>query len=1098
MTGFLVLRVRAHRLLLTAALLAVLLTASVLATLAAFSASVGDAALRTTLSGRAAASAALVVETDVPREEAARTVARRAREAFGGLPVTVRALERSTAYALPGTPQAGQPDLTFLAALDRSRIRLVAGTLPGPLPADRTAPVPVALPEAAADRLRLKPGARVELTDRLTGKPLTVRVTGVYRAADTADPYWQADTLGGHGVRTVVFTTYGPLLADASVLASGRTAGDGTTWVATADYRTLTTDGIDHLSTANARAAGELRKALGESATVRTELPGLLDRTARALLVARSTLAIVSVQLMLLAGYALLLVARLLDSERAGETELLRARGGSRGRIAGLAALEALLLAVPAAVGAALLSGPLARLLARWSSLDRIGLRLDTAPGGRVWLVAGAVAAVCAMAVVAPALAATAGTPVRLRRIRAATSAAPVRAGADVGLLLIAGIAYWQLGRQTDASGGGALTRDRAGELGVDPLLVAAPALALLAGTVLTLRLLPVAARLAERRSASGRGLPAALAGWQFSRRPLRGAGPVLLLVVAVTTGMLAIGHGASWDRSQDDQADFRTGAAVRVLDTRPGSPGQTGLYAALPGARDAAPAHRTTLDLSGGRTGTVLALDTAHAHDGMLMRGDLADEPPARLLRALAPAGKDTDRAIRLPEDTRRVALDVRITDVTGSGTRPSGLAPQLTLVVEDGYGISYRLGAGNVPVDGRVHRVAVDLDVTATGGRAAPAGPLRLTGLQLDGMSPDGPPRLHRLTVERLLSTGPDGSARTVPAPAGLRWLGSATVSENGTAVDRKDLRPLPQPRLLTVEYDTGVGDGFSFTPPMFTVRVDTVGAPAATSVSGVATRDFLRAAGAKTGDGIDVTLAGERLRVRIVRSVEALPTTATDQDGTAVDGGALLLDLRAVDAALAERASVPLTPNEWWVDAAPGKAARVAAALRARSDLEPDQVLVRDETAAELLRDPLGAGPRSALTAVAVAAAALAAGGFAVSAAGARRERYAEFAVLRALGAPRLDLARLVATEQSLLVGAGLLAGLGLGTVLTRAVVPLIVLASDAARPVPPVLVELPVSRVALLLAGVAAPLLLITAVSALRRAEPAVALRHQGED
>ncbi|MCT9145734.1 hypothetical protein, partial [Streptomyces violarus] len=84
------------------------------------------------------------------------------------------------------------------------------------------------------------------------------------------------------------------------------------------------------------------------------------------------------------------------------------------------------------------------------------------------------------------------------------------------------------------------------------------------------------------------------------------------------------------------------------------------------------------------------------------------------------------------------------------------------------------------------------------------------------------------------------------------------------------------------------------------------------------------------------------------------------------------------------------------------------------------------------------------------------------------------------------------------QSLLIGVGLLAGLGLGAVLTRAVVPLIVLTSDATRPVPPVLVELPPFRVALLLAGVAAPLLLITAASALRRAEPAVALRHQGED
>ncbi|MET9680760.1 FtsX-like permease family protein [Streptomyces coeruleorubidus] len=1110
MTGLLLLRLRAHRLLLTAALLAVLLTTSVLAALAAFSGSVGDAALRGTVSGRAAASASLVVEADVPRErreEARRAVERGARNAFGGLPVTVRTLERSGPYALPRSLQdaddrAGEPDLTHLAALDRSRITLVSGTLPGPAPATGAAAVPVALPEAAADRLKLPPGARLTLTDRLGGETLRVRVTGVYRAADSSDPYWQADALGGQGVRTVAFTTYGPLLAHTSVLASGRTSEDGTGWVATADYRTFTTDGIGALRAAAVRASGALREepALGGDAEVRTGLPEVLDRTGRALLVSRSTLMVVSVQLVLLAGYALLLVARLLDTERAGETELLRARGGSRGRIAGLAALEALLLAVPAAVCAALLSGPLAGLLARWSSLDGIGLRLDAVPAGGVWLVAGGVAAACAVAVVAPALA-TAGAPVRLRRVRAAATAAPVRAGADTGLLLIAGVAYWQLDRQTEATGGGVLSRDRTGELGIDPLLVGAPALALLAGTVLTLRLLPFAARLAERRSASGRGLPAALAGWQFSRRPLRGAGPVLLLVIAVTTGMLAIGHGASWDRSQDDQADFRTGASVRVLDPRPGSPGQTGLYAALPGARDAAPAHRAALGLSGDRDATVLALDTSRAGDGMLMRGDLADEPPAKLLRELAPPARDGHRVVRLPGDTRRLALDARITDVrTRTGRSPSGRAPLLTVVVEDRYGITYRLGAGNVPVDGLVHRVTLDLDRTATGRRAAPAGPLRLTGLQLDDTSPADRAEQHRFTVERLLATGRDGAARTVPVSSGTRWQGGRTVTENGAVVARTAAKPAVSGTApLSVSYGTGAGADESFSAaPVYTVRVDTAGAEAPRSLSAVATRDFLRAAGAGPGDTIDVPLSGEQLRVRIARSVEELPTTATGLDGETMAGGALLLDLRAVDAVLARRGSAPLTPTEWWVSAAPGKTAEVAAALRARPDLAPQQVLVRDETAAELLRDPLGAGPRAALTAVAVAAAALAAGGFAVSAAGARRERSAEFAVLRALGAPRRDLARLVATEQSLLIGAGLLAGLGLGTVLTRAVVPLIMLTSDAARPVPPVLVELPASRVALLLAGVAAPLLLITAASALRRAEPVAALRHQGED
>ncbi|HEY9369620.1 ABC transporter permease, partial [Streptomyces sp.] len=116
--------------------------------------------------------------------------------------------------------------------------------------------------------------------------------------------------------------------------------------------------------------------------------------------------------------------------------------------------------------------------------------------------------------------------------------------------------------------------------------------------------------------------------------------------------------------------------------------------------------------------------------------------------------------------------------------------------------------------------------------------------------------------------------------------------------------------------------------------------------------------------------------------------------------------------------------------------------------------------------------------------------------VSAAGSLRERAGEFGLLRALGAPRRQLARLIAAEQGLLIAIGLLVGVALGAVLTRAVVPLVVLTSQAARPVPPVLVELPLPHVAVLLAAVAAVPLLIVASIALRREDPATTLRTQG--
>ncbi|WP_354596969.1 FtsX-like permease family protein [Streptomyces sp. JL1001] len=1108
MTGFVLLRVRAHRLLLSAAVLAVLLTTSVLAALTAFSGSVGDAALRHTLTHRSAASAALVVSASVDHEqraEADEAVRTASRDAFDGLPVTVGKLESSGSYALPRSLQdpaarRGEPDLTHFSALAPDRTRITEGKAPAA--SDGTGPVQVALPVVAAEALKLKPGARLTVTDRLhDDKKQRVLVTGVYEAADRSDPYWQLDPLGGRGVRKLAFTTYGPLLTDPSVLASGTLGGGQTSWLASADFATLTTGSMEGLRDASAGAPKALTAApvFTSGVTARMSLPTVLDQLDRALLVSRSTLMIVAVQLVLLAAYALLLVARLLNSERDGERELLRARGGSRGRITSFAAIEALLLAVPAAVVAPLLAGPLTGLLAERSALSRIGLEVGAASTGTVWLVSAAVALACALAVVAPSL--TAGTGGR--RTRAASLPGPVRAGADLGLLLIAAVAYWQLDRQ---AGGGALTGDRAGNLGIDPLLVTAPALALLAGTVLTLRLLPPAARLAERRAAKGRGLPAALAGWQFSRRPLRGAGPVLLLVLSVAMGMLAIGQSASWDRSQSDQADFGSGASVRLVGGHGSGPAAAGIYSGLDGVRQAAPAHRTTVEASGGRTAEVLALDTAHADEEMLMRSDLAGGSPRRVFDAIAP--KPAPRpGLVLPEDSTRVKLDLRITTVSPKPSRsavdPDGNPPVVTVLLEDRYGLPYRFLAGPVPVDGRP--VPVSFAVSAAGG-------LAVTGIEVDDTPPFRQAQKRRVVVSdvrAVTGSGGDhasgagsseGRERPVPVSGAARWDASMALAEHG------DSRPGETPvrngtsGLPDFTYDTGVETEDDWKQTTSTLRI-TAARPEAAPLKAVATDDYLEKANAKLGDEIDLTLAGNTVRVTLAESVRRLPTTGTAELSGAADpaqyGGALLLDLKAVTEVLARRTTATIEATEWWLSAAPGDAPKVAAALRALPDTDPAQVLVRAEAAQQLVDDPLGAGPQSALPAVAVVAAALAAVGFAVSASGSRRERSAELGVLRALGAPRRQLARMIAAEQGVLIALALLIGLGIGTVLTRAVVPLIVLTGQADRPVPSVLVELPAGQVAALLAGVAALPLVIVATMALRRGDPAVTLRHQGD-
>ncbi|MEV5613587.1 ABC transporter permease [Streptomyces sp. NPDC052225] len=1096
MWGFVLLRVRAHRLLLTAAVLAVLLTTSVLAMLSAFSGAIGDAALRHSLRTRDAATTALLVRADVPaadRKKAVAALDKGARRIFDGLPVHRESFTRSGAYGLPHTGTADKPDLTKFAAIDPSEVKVTSGRLPR---ARTGSVVEGALPQVAARALKLKPGDRLTLTDRLGGPEVRVELTGVYRPARPQDPYWTLDELGGRGVQKQGFTTYGPLLADPSVVEGGRVSDGQSAWLATADFATMTTDRIDALRDAARTGTRKLLhdKELTGTTAVSTSLPAVLDRSERALLVSRSTLLIVALQLVLLAGYALLLVARLLSVERAGETWTLRSRGGSRGRIAALAASEALLLALPAAVCAPLLAGPLTQLVASQGALSRIGLRLDVGPGtASVWLVAVGVAVGCALAVTVPALTVQGPQGGRARALPA-----PVRAGADVGLLVIAAVAYWQLDRQTAGSGGsGAITADRGGTLGIDPLLVVAPALALLAGTVLTLRLLPPVAKLAERRAASGRGLPVALAGWQFSRRPMRGAGPVLLLVLAVAMGVLAIGQGASWDRSQEDQADFRSGADVRVLATEPGRD-QVARYASVPGVRDAAPAYRMSVPLDSGRSGTVLALDTAHVKNGLMLRDDLATASPREVVAAVAPkTGRDP--GVRLPAKADRLRLTLRSKDLKAKGGTVPDLATTVSATIQDRYGLTYRVQVGELPLDGRTHRLDLALGDTA--------GPLTLAGLDFETGQQLGEGAQQRIEVTSVGASQPAGPVRKLSID-GLKWRASILSAADtdprtpgAPSAPKLDRDALTAGR-LKLEYGTGYTlpsewRGYG-TLPTVTIRLEPV-RPEVKSIAAVATDRYLKSSGTRVGESADVNLNGATVQVRIVKSVRALPTTGAEAGtgDTARDGGALLVDLRQLNRALTGPTTDPVAPNEWWLTTAPGAAEKAAAALRGRPDIDPSQVVVRAEIGEQLRDDPLGAGPQSALAAVALAAALLAAVGFAVNTAGSLRERGAEFAILAALGASRRRLARLVAAEQGVLVALALLVGTALGTFLTRAVVPLIVLTGEATRPVPDVVVQLPWQHVALLLLGVAATPVLITAGLALRRPpRAATALRAQG--
>ncbi|MFI9181871.1 FtsX-like permease family protein [Streptomyces goshikiensis] len=1087
MIGFVVRRLRGRWPLAAAVLLTALITTTVLTALLAFTRTVGEAGLRQALQGPGRARSAVVVTGDRPQSARAkddRAVRTFAADLFGDRRVGIESLARSRSYGLPGEHAPGKDaDLTVLAALDPGRVRLVAGRLPKPA-AGADGRIQLAVPQTTLARLGLTAGAlpaEVRLDDRFGGPPLTVLVTGVYRAAEPDAPYWRLDPLGGREMRVGAFTTYGPLLVDDSVFTSGGLPQNGRSSLLTPD--------LDGLRPAEAAAMREratgLQAGLQTSSALQsqTELPEFLAALESGQVVARSSLLVGALQLAVLASAALLLVAHLLTERQEFERVLLTARGASRRRLGALTATESVLLALPAAVLAPLFTPPLLGLLGRVGPLARVPLG-DTSGTWLLWPVAAGCALVCVLLTTLPSVlrGATAGA-LRLAGRRQALVGSAARSGADLALVALAFLAYRQLDRY---SGEGGVPAGGAGRLGVDPVLVAAPTLALCAGTLLVLRLLPFAARLGGRIAARGRGLGPALAGWQLARRPGRATGPVLLLVLAVSSGVLALGQHTAWSGSQRDQADFATAGGLRISESELAPLGRGGRYAALPGGERVLPVIRSRQDLPDGKAGQLLALDAAAVAERVPLREDLRDGRPMKELfspLAADTAGSPGSAGIPLPGAPRRIDLDVTV-QRTGDGS-----GPRLGLLLRDRFGLTYQMPMVRLPDSGDATAAFnVGALVDAPVGSAAP--PLSIAGVLVSHNTSSG--NAGQLAV-RGISVARDGSGPAVPlrvtAPA---WTLSAPARSGSGASPNGILLPDDQdrqdasggaPPLLRLGYNGGAGSE---------VAVTTGGAGAA-DVPGIATHAYLDAVDAKVGDVVPVTLAGTSVPVRITAAVGSLPT---------VGDTAVAVDAATAGRLLAARGGLELPPpDEWWLPAASAHdRAPAEAAAELRAGARTQRVELREEVAAGLLDDPLSAGPQAALAALALACAVLAAIGFAASAAAAARERGREFAILLALGAPRRDLARTAAAESGVLVGLGAGVGLALGAAIVHLVVPLVVLTPAARRPVPEVLVDLPAGETLLLTAAIAAVPLLSAVLGSTRNRNvmnTAARLRHVEE-
>ncbi|WP_158071940.1 FtsX-like permease family protein [Kitasatospora sp. CB01950] len=903
----------------------------------------------------------------------------------------------------------------------------------------------VALSESTARWLGVSAGEKIALTQS-AGGVLSVTVSGVYRELPGAERQWRAWT-----ATVPVESSDGLVLASQELLRTHPLLHDqvDVVWTAVPAPGQLRPEGLGLVRDRVDRLmGGDVVRAVFRGAEspvnglrASSDLPTALNDLQSPMMVARSGMLVPVTMLAVLSAVTMVLTARQLTDFRRSELLLQLARGAGRARLLGAAAAEWALCTVPAALLGVWVAGPLLRLL------ERLGLPVDgaaaEATGAAAWTVAGVALVLHGCAALLPVLW-TADGGEREVPSRSARRAVAQRAGADLVLAAVAVLAYLQL-RQYEG-----LLSPASSAVGFDPVLVAAPVVMTVAAALLLLRLLPPLGRALEALARRGRGLVGPLSGWQVSRGRAGQAAPVLLMALALAVGALTTTAIAGEGPNDRDRAAFDLGADLRVTGGAVPPGARQAALAAVPGVAAVTPVGAVEGQVSGVAT-SVLGVDTAAVqpvatsermasgswtHAVPAVRSDLEQGSLAGQLASL----RDGVPVHGMPLAGRPSELKARVS-VSSAGRIGS---VWLVAQVEDAGGLVTEVRA-EVTADGVARTVSLPL---ASGELHYP---LQVTGLGLRSAARGFPRATFRLTL-----SGIEGAT----VPAGASWVdvtrgpfGPTDLGCPGQLDEGQGSRRIDAGVCETVKAEDGgllsavvrgadpsqveAADGVSFAlaPPGTPKRVR--GMPVAGFVvPALVNEAFLRAIGAPVGG--QVRLMSGQADLFGLRIVGVLPDFPGGGDR---DRAQALVDLSALSAARSGLGLPPVADGAWLL-AASSKAGMEQAERAIAADPGLGRVESVRSRAAAMAADPFRAGRRSALVLSLVLSPVFAVAGFTVHAVGSARSRRREFAVLRAIGVRRRQLAGVLRLEQLAVVGFSVLLGGVLGVGLAAVVLPLIV--------------------------------------------------------
>ncbi|MBI4338019.1 MAG: hypothetical protein HY683_09370 [Chloroflexi bacterium] len=945
---------------------------------------------------------------------------------YGGTPEMPMG-EAPGRYPPPG-PYAGQ--LFFLSDF-AAHSRLVEGRWPSVPSAAGPGPneLEVALGRQAAEELRWSVGAQAYLYPlRLDDQQyLPVRVVGLVEPLDPDDEFWLASLRYFYVQELpnqVLVSFYLPEEAFFAGAGARFPSLLGTYWwflylrprMVAAGTVASTLLALDRLET-------DINQAVPRSLVFTALDVSLRDYQRRWAQTQVPLFLFISLTAVVLLYY-LLQVTGMLAASRSREAALLRSRGATHRQVSAFLGLgEGLLVTLPAAA-----AGPFLALLLVGHVPGLRPVTGDAVVGltPAAFIVAGAVGLLCLVAFLATSWHVARGGTLATLRALARPPAVPWFLRYYLDLLVLAALAYlwWQLrGR------GGFLTQRAFGEgLEVEPLVLLAPALALLAAGLLALRVFPLLARLLAWLGERWRAAWLVQGVRHLARDPLAYTSLAVLLLLAVALGTFVATFGATISQTHRDQARYAIGGDMVVSSPLSELLGtKLALEDALPripGVEVASPVYRSVVTVLVGQSGTnanILAVRPDTLPQVTKLRADFARKGLATLMAPLRSELPAT-AGVRVPDNAEQLGLWVR----------PSRPMPSVRvwLQVKDAGGQRHELPLGS-PSENAWMLLLAPLEQIQI--RGAPT-PLSVTAVYI--------------TATSLVDAGP-GALLFDDILDGLPQGVPPNVLEGFEGQSPWDAFPLLSGAKDTLEvgpqaaHSGQAGLSFAWSEPLSNQPRGAFIPPVSLPLKAVGGPGF------QEGQNLVLSMQGRPVPVVITDTVRYFPTLYPAR------GPFMVLGLDSLDTYLS---SLPFTgglsPDEYWLALSPS--ADRGAARKEITKVLPLGGQVRDsvQEVRRLAGDPLIAGGWRGLGLLALiglgGALVL---GWALHSALMVQQSRTELVVLRALGFSGRQVGLLLGAEALAVAATGIVAGFGLGTWLGRWTLGYVRLTAGSAPPVPP---------------------------------------------